>query len=63
MTVVRISRGRFDASKYAIVRTLLDESQALLIPAIGALNGNLAYYVGIDREKQHDDQRERVGIV
>jgi hypothetical protein len=49
MTVVRISRGRFDASKYAIVRTLLDESQALLIPAIGALNGNLAYYVGIDR--------------
>jgi hypothetical protein len=50
MTVVRISLGRFDASKYAIVRTLLDESQVLLIPAIRALNGNLAYCVGIDRE-------------
>jgi hypothetical protein len=50
MTVVRISLGRFDASKYRIVRTLLDESQASLKPAIGRLNGNLAYYVGIDRE-------------
>jgi hypothetical protein len=50
MTVVRISLGRFDASKYAIVRTLLDESQASLMPAICGLNGNLAYYVGIDRE-------------
>jgi hypothetical protein len=50
MTVVRISLGRFDASKYPIVRTLLDESQASLKPAIAGLNGNLAYYVGIDRE-------------
>jgi hypothetical protein len=50
MTVVRISLGRFDASKYPMVRTLLDESQASLKPAIGRLNGNLAYYVGIDRE-------------
>jgi quinol monooxygenase YgiN len=50
MTVVRISLGRFDASRYAVVRKLLDESQASLIPAIRALNGNLAYYVGIDQE-------------
>jgi hypothetical protein len=50
MTVVRFSLGRFDASNYRIVRTLLDESQASLKPAIGRLNGNLAYYVGIDRE-------------
>jgi quinol monooxygenase YgiN len=50
MTVVRISLGRFDASRYAIVRKLLDDSQASLIPAIRALNGNLAYYVGIDQE-------------
>jgi hypothetical protein len=49
MTVVRISLGRFDASKYVIVRTLLDESQASLEPAIGRLHGNLAYYAGIDR--------------
>jgi hypothetical protein len=50
MTVVRISLGRFDASRYPIVRALLDDSQASLKPAIGRLNGNLAYYVGIDRE-------------
>ena len=50
MTVVRISLGRFDASKYPVVRTLLDQSQATLIPAIRALQGNLAYYVAIDRE-------------
>jgi quinol monooxygenase YgiN len=49
MTVVRISLGRFDASKYPMVRTLLDQSQASLIPAIRALKGNLAYYVGIDQ--------------
>jgi hypothetical protein len=50
MTVVRISLGRFDASKYATIRTLLDDSKASLIPAIRALNGNLSYYVGIDRK-------------
>jgi quinol monooxygenase YgiN len=50
MSVVRISLGRFEASRYAIVRKLLDESQVSLIPAIRALNGNLAYYVGIDQE-------------
>jgi quinol monooxygenase YgiN len=49
VSVVRISLGRFDASKYTTIRTLLDESEASLIPAIRGLNGNLAYYVGIDR--------------
>jgi len=50
MAVVRISLGRFDADKYAIIRQLLDQSQKTLIPAIRALKGNRAYYVGIDRE-------------
>jgi len=50
MAVVRISLGRFDAGNHDAIRTLLDESQKTLIPAIQALNGNKAYYVGIDRE-------------
>jgi hypothetical protein len=48
--VVRISVGRFDAANFDTVRKLLDDSQKTLIPAICALNGNRAYYVGIDRE-------------
>jgi hypothetical protein len=50
MTVVRVSLGRFDADKFETVRKVLDESQKTLIPAIRALKGNQAYYVGIDRE-------------
>jgi quinol monooxygenase YgiN len=50
MAVVRVSLGRFDAGKFETVRKLLDESQKTLIPAIRALKGNQAYYVGIDRE-------------
>ena len=50
MPVVRISLGRFDAANYDAVRKLLDDSQKTLIPAIGALRGNRAYYVGIDPE-------------
>ena len=50
MAIVRISLGRFDAEKFEIVRKLLDESQKTLIPAIRALRGNHAYYVGIDKE-------------
>ena len=50
MAVVRISLGRFDADKYEMIRQLLDQSQKTLIPAIRALKGNRAYYVGIDRE-------------
>ena len=50
MPVVRISLGRFDPSKYEEVRRLLDQSQKTLLPVIRALNGNVAYYVGLDRE-------------
>jgi hypothetical protein len=47
---VRISLGRFDPAKYEEVRRLLDQSQKTLLPVIRALNGNVAYYVGLDRE-------------
>jgi hypothetical protein len=50
MSVVRISLGRFDTENYHAIRMLLDQSQKSLIPAIRALKGNRAYYVGIDRE-------------
>jgi hypothetical protein len=50
MPVVRISLGRFEAGRYDVVRRMLDESQTVLLPAIGALNGNLAFYAGIDQE-------------
>ena len=50
MPVVRISLGRFDAANYDAVRKLLDDSQKTLVPAIRRLNGNRAYYAGIDRE-------------
>jgi hypothetical protein len=50
MSIVRISLGRFDTENYHAVRMLLDQSQKALIPAIRALKGNRAYYVGIDRE-------------
>ena len=50
MPIVRISLGRFDADNHDTIRKLLDDSQKTLIPAIRALKGNQAYYVGIDRE-------------
>jgi quinol monooxygenase YgiN len=50
MAVVRISLGRFDADRYETVRRLLDQSRETLVPAIRALRGNRAYYVGVDRE-------------
>lgn len=50
MPVFRISLGRFDVVNYDTIRKLLDDSQKTLIPAIGALKGNRAYYVGIDPE-------------
>ena len=50
MPVVRISLGRFGAGDYDVVRRKLDESQAILVPAIKALKGNKAFYAGIDRE-------------
>ncbi len=50
MTVVRISLGRFDPENFENIQRLLHDSQKTLIPAIRGLSGNLAYYVGIDRE-------------
>ena len=50
MPVVRLSLGHFDAANYETIRKLLDDSKETLIPAIRALKGNRAYYVGIDSE-------------
>jgi hypothetical protein len=50
MSVIRISLGRFDAGQYDAIRQKLIESQAVLEPAVGALNGNLSLHAGIDRE-------------
>ena len=47
--VIRISIGKFDADKAAIVEDKLRESRARLENGIRAMNGNIAYYVGIDR--------------
>jgi hypothetical protein len=48
MPVVRISTGRFDPARADEVSSALRASEAALRPAIGALPGLLAYYVGID---------------
>jgi quinol monooxygenase YgiN len=50
MPVVRISLGRFDADKLTLVSERLQVSQKTLVPAIRALNGNIAYYVGVDEQ-------------
>jgi hypothetical protein len=50
MSFIRISLGRFDASQYEAIRLKLIETQTTLIPAISSLQGNLAFYAGIDRE-------------
>jgi len=47
--VIRISIGKFDADKADIVERKLLESRAGLEAGILAMNGNIAYYVGIDR--------------
>lgn len=47
--VIRISVGKFDAHKAVIVEEKLRESRAGLENGIRAMNGNIAYYVGIDR--------------
>jgi hypothetical protein len=48
--VIRISIGKFDADKAAIVEAKLTESRTRLESGIRAMSGNLAYYVGIDRK-------------
>jgi len=47
--VIRISIGKFDTDKAASVEEKLLESRARLENGIRAMNGNIAYYVGIDR--------------
>jgi hypothetical protein len=47
--VIRISIGKFDADKAANVEKKLGESRSRLESGIRAMNGNIAYYVGIDR--------------
>jgi hypothetical protein len=47
--VIRISIGKFDADKTAIVEERLHESRARLENGIRALSGNIAFYAGIDR--------------
>ena len=50
--IVRISLGYFEASMAnQIENMLINEFQNLLVPAITKLEGNIAYYVGIDKEK------------
>jgi hypothetical protein len=47
--VIRISIGKFDADKASLVEERLHESRARLENGIRALNGNIAFYAGIDR--------------
>jgi hypothetical protein len=48
--VIRISIGKFDADKAALVDQKLRESRNSLESGIRAMSGNLAYYVGIDHK-------------
>jgi hypothetical protein len=47
--VIRISIGKFDADKAALVEAKLKDSKVRLETGIREMTGNLAYYVGIDR--------------
>ncbi len=50
-SIVRISIGKFQSVQLEKVEFMLDnEFKNSLIPAIQKLNGNLGYYVGIDRQ-------------
>lgn len=46
--VLRLSKGRFAADRYAIVRQRLDDAQQTLMPAIRALGGCLHFWAGVD---------------
>jgi hypothetical protein len=46
--VIRISIGKFDLDKTAVVESKLRDSKARLETGIRAMRGNLGYYVGID---------------
>lgn len=53
MTVVRISKGKFDKSREPDAERLLRESERALRDALCGLPGLLHYYVGIDRATGH----------
>ena len=50
MTVVRISKGRFDLANINQAEQLLIDSEAALREPLQQLRGLVHYYVGIDRE-------------
>ena len=47
--VIRISIGKFDADRADAIEAKLMESKARLETGVRAMQGNLAYYAGIDR--------------
>jgi hypothetical protein len=51
MTVVRVSKGRFQLGDTAEMERLLAASEAALREPLQGLHGLLHYYVGIDREQ------------
>ena len=48
--VVRISRGRFEPTRYEEVSRLLGDSEIPLRPAIEALRGLIYYHVAADKD-------------
>lgn len=51
MTVVRVSKGRFEVADVRTAERLLVASEAALRERLRELTGLLHYYVGIDREQ------------
>jgi hypothetical protein len=51
VTVVRVSKGRFNAANAREAEGLLTASEAALREPLEQLNGLLHYYVGIDRDQ------------
>lgn len=46
---IRISIGKFNPDRAAVVEAKLMESKARLESGVRAMKGNLAYYAGVDR--------------
>ena len=44
--VIRVSRGNFDPARFEEVEQMTRDTGRYLIPAIGSLDGLIAYYVG-----------------
>ena len=51
MSVIRISKGKFDPKHAAEAERLLRESERALRQPLSELAGLVHYYVGIDRER------------